>query len=52
MDKETDELVSKLRSRMELMSDCEREELVESLTKGYCKHCLSEDEPCYCWNDD
>ena len=52
MNTETDTLINVLRNRMESMCDGERKELVEQLIEDYCKYCMSDDLPCYCWRDE
>lgn len=52
MNTETETLITVLRSRMEKMDEGERKDLIDQLSDGYCERCLSDDMPCYCWNDE
>tara|TARA_R110002072_G_scaffold248548_1_gene407529 strand:- start:1094 stop:1390 length:297 start_codon:yes stop_codon:yes gene_type:complete len=49
---EAEPLVAALKSLMGRMEVGERAELFDTLTEGYCPHCLSESLPCYCWRDE
>jgi hypothetical protein len=53
--KETKELanaISVIRKHLaEADCDIDRENIIEKIKKGYCRHCMGKHLPCYCWND-
>jgi len=49
---ETETLINILRDRMEEMSDEARLDLMAALMEGFCRHCGSDNLPCYCTRDE
>lgn len=52
IDKETEDLIEKLRKKLGHMGDDERMWVFVTLMGGYCRYCGSAYLPCYCLRDD